>query len=81
MCTAESVCVCARGIQLPDQGSDPGACLSLCVDALESSGIWGHQIRPGENRWLGGRVSRMTIVSRHKRGHFHFLMCHLQLPE
>lgn len=37
-----------------------------------------HETRGELAAW--GRSSRMSAVSRHKGGHFHFLVCHLPLP-
>lgn len=56
-------------------------CVYECVCVLMLLGAvtrWGYQIRPGENQWVGGRISRAG-VSGCKRGHFHFLVHHLQL--
>lgn len=62
MCAAESVCMC----------------VSVCEVFLGAVTRWGYQIRPGENQWVAGRISRVG-VSGYERGHFHFLMSHLQL--
>lgn len=59
----ECVCVCKR------------VCVLMLLGAVT---WWGYQIRPRENQGLGGRISRVG-VSGHERGHFHFLVCHLQL--
>lgn len=54
-----------------------GVCLCAHLDALGSSVTVRTSDETGESRWLGGG----SIVSRHQRGHFCFLMCHLQLPQ
>lgn len=57
-------------------------CVHLCAGlaAPRSRGLvrTSHETRGELAAW--GRSSRMSAVSRHKGGHFHFLVCHLPLP-